>query len=122
MCLFIDLFNREIVGYSAGKNKDAKLVTKAISKISHSLEHIELFHTDIGKEFDNKLIDEVLKTFEIERSLSTKGCPYDNAVAEATMKAMKTEFVKQMKFNTSISMIISSTLQTSIPNLHHLSA
>lgn len=120
--MFIDLFNREIVGYSAGKNKDAKLVTKAISKISHSLEHIELFHTDIGKEFDNKLIDEVLKTFEIERSLSTKGCPYDNAVAEATMKAMKTEFVKQMKFNTSISMIISSTLQTSIPNLHLLSA
>ncbi|WP_141707088.1 IS3 family transposase, partial [Staphylococcus aureus] len=23
ICLFIDLFNREIVGYSAGKNKDA---------------------------------------------------------------------------------------------------
>ncbi|PKE33738.1 IS3 family transposase [Macrococcoides caseolyticum] len=98
ICLFIDLFNREIVGYSAGKNKDANLVTKAISKTSHSLEHIKLFHTDRGKEFDNKLIDEVLKTFEIERSLSTKGCPYDNAVAEATMKAMKTEFVKQMKF------------------------
>ncbi|QYA42866.1 DDE-type integrase/transposase/recombinase [Macrococcoides bohemicum] len=94
--MFIDLFNREIVGYSAGKNKDAKLVTKAISKISHTLEHIELFHTDIGKEFDNKLIDEVLKTFEIERSLSTKCCPY-HTVAEATMKTMKTEFVKQMK-------------------------
>jgi transposase InsO family protein len=38
------------------------------------------------------LIDEVLETFKIKRSLSTKGCPYDNAVAEATMKAMKTEF------------------------------
>ena len=44
------------------------------------------------------MIDEVLKTFEIERSLSTKDCPYDNAVAEATMKALKTEFVKQRKF------------------------
>ncbi|MDO0971497.1 IS3 family transposase [Staphylococcus haemolyticus] len=87
-----------MASYSAGKNKDANLVTKAISKISQSLEHIKLFHTDRGKEFDNKLIDEVLKTFEIERSLSTKGCSYDNAVAEATMKAMKTEFVKQMKF------------------------
>lgn len=98
ICLFIDLFNREIVGYSAGKNKDANLVVKAISKINHNLKQIALFHTDRGKEFDNKLIDEVLKTFEIERSLSTKGCPYDNAVAEATMKALKTEFVKQMKF------------------------
>lgn len=98
ICLFIDLFNREIVGYSAGKNKDANLVVKAISKINHKLKQISLFHTDRGKEFDNKLIDEVLKTFEIERSLSTKDCPYDNAVAEATRKALKTEFVKQMKF------------------------
>ncbi|EWV09263.1 hypothetical protein U623_02130 [Staphylococcus aureus F53404] len=98
ICLFIDLFNREIVGYSAGKNKDANLVSKAISRINHNLEQIKLFHTDRDKEFDNHLIDEVLETFKIKRSLSTKGCPYDNAVAEATMKAMKTEFVKQMQF------------------------
>ncbi|HCZ7167346.1 TPA: IS3 family transposase, partial [Staphylococcus aureus] len=98
ICLFIDLFNREIVGYSAGKNKDANLVSKAISRINHNLEQIKLFHTNRGKEFDNHLIDEVLETFKIKRSLSTKGCPYDNAVAEATMKAMKTEFVKQMQF------------------------
>ncbi|HHW6577251.1 TPA: IS3 family transposase [Staphylococcus aureus] len=98
ICLFIDLFNREVVGYSAGKNKDANLVSKAISRINHNLEQIKLFHTDRGKEFDNHLIDEVLETFKIKRSLSTKGCPYDNAVAEATMKAMKTEFVKQMQF------------------------
>ncbi|WP_147278854.1 transposase family protein [Macrococcoides caseolyticum] len=30
-----------------------------------------------------------LKTFEIKRSLNTKDCPYDNAVAEATMKLLK---------------------------------
>lgn len=39
-----------------------------------------------------------LKTFEIGRSLSMKGCPYDNAVAEAAYKLMKTEFVNQMNF------------------------
>lgn len=27
-----------------------------------------------------------------------KGCPYDNAVAETTYKIIKTEFVKQHKF------------------------
>lgn len=100
ICLFIDLFNREIVGYSTGKNKDANLVSKAISRINHNLEQIKLFHTDRSKEFDNHLIDEVLETFKIKRSLSTKGCPYDNAVAEATMKAMKTEFINQMQFET----------------------
>ena len=43
-------------------------------------------------EFKNKMIDEVLSAFEIKRSLSKKGCPYDNAVAEATYKIIKTEF------------------------------
>lgn len=71
----------------------------AISKINHNLKQITLFHIDRGKEFDNKFIDKVLKTFEIEHSLDTKDCPYDNAVVEATMKALKTEFVKQVKFD-----------------------
>lgn len=38
------------------------------------------------------IIDEVLTTFNIDRALSKKGCPYDNAVAEATYKIIKTEF------------------------------
>ncbi len=36
--------------------------------------------------------------FGIKRSLSAKGCPYDNAVAEATYKSFKIEFVYQMTF------------------------
>ena len=39
------------------------------------------------------MIDCILTTFEIERSLSMKGCPYGNAVAEATFKIIKIEFV-----------------------------
>ena len=37
-------------------------------------------------------IHELIKTFNITRSLSNKGNPYDNAVAEATYKIIKTEF------------------------------
>ncbi len=43
-------------------------------------------------------MDEALKTFQIQRSLSLKGSPYDNAVAEAMFKIMKTEFVKNARF------------------------
>lgn len=92
ICLIIDLFNREIIGYAAGKNKNAELVYKAFSRIKTNLNNINIFHTDRGNEFKNKIIDDVLKTFNIERSLSKKGCPYDNAVAEATYKIIKTEF------------------------------
>ncbi|HAP3961987.1 MULTISPECIES: IS3 family transposase, partial [Enterococcus] len=58
------------------------------------------FHTDRGKEFDNQAIDELLTTFDINRSLSHKGCPFDNAVAESTYKSLKVEFVYQYTFET----------------------
>jgi len=100
ICVLVDLFNREIIGYSAGKNKDAALVYKAFSRVNTNLNNIKIFHTDRGKEFKNSLLDDALETFHIKRSLSMKGCPYDNAVAEATFKIIKTEFVKYSTFET----------------------
>ncbi|WP_342256550.1 IS3 family transposase [Spiroplasma endosymbiont of Poecilobothrus nobilitatus] len=98
ICLLIDLFNREVIGYIDGSNKTAELVQQAFHKITRPLNKITLFHTDRGNEFKNKIIDEILITFKIQRSLSAKGCPYDNAVAEATYKTFKTEFINDKKF------------------------
>ena len=98
ICVIIDLFNREIIGYSAGKNKNAELVHEAFSKIKKPLDRISIFHTDRGSEFKNNIIDDLLSTFKVTRSLSKKGCPYDNAVAEAAFKVIKTEFVNQYRF------------------------
>lgn len=100
ICVLVDLFNREIIGYSAGTNKDAILVSRAFSRVDVKLEKIQIFHTDRGNEFKNKTLDETLETFHIRRSLSMKGCPYDNAVAEATFKIIKTEFVKGQEYET----------------------
>lgn len=93
ICVLIDLFNREIIGYSAGRNKDAHLVTKTFTSVRSNLNNIQIFHTDRGNEFKNKAIDNTLKAFNIDRSLSMKGGPYDNAVAEVTFKVIKIEFV-----------------------------
>ena len=98
ICVLVELFNREIIGYSAGPHKTAKLVKQAFMTVSGSLEKINIFHTDRGNEFKNQLIEETLEAFDITRSFSRKGCPYDNAVAEATFKIIKTEFVKNQTF------------------------
>lgn len=45
----IDLIEKLLVTVQHGKNKDANLVSKAISRINHNLEQIKLFHTDRGK-------------------------------------------------------------------------
>ena len=78
VCLLLDLYNREIIGYSAGAHKDANLVYDAFASVDVSLERIQMFHTDRGSEFNNQLIDVVLGTFGIKRSLSLRGCPYES--------------------------------------------
>lgn len=99
VCLLLDLFNREIIGYSAGTRKNAELVFDAFARVRTDLRNIRMLHTDRGGEFNNLLIDEVLDTFEISRSLSLKGCPYDNAVAESTFRIFKAEFVSRRNFD-----------------------
>ncbi|QDQ02711.1 transposase [Lysinibacillus fusiformis] len=100
VCSFVDLFNREIIGRSAGANKTAELVYQALISIRGNLNDIQMFHTDQRKEFDNKLISKALETFGIQRSLSMKGCPYNNAVGEAMFKVFKIEFANGEHFST----------------------
>jgi len=98
ICVLVDLYNREIIGYSSGPQKTAALVQRAFASVPYNLNQLELFHTDRGSEFKNQLIDDALEAFDIERSLSEKGNPYDNAVAEAMFKTIKTEFVNDANF------------------------
>jgi putative transposase len=99
ICILLDLYNREIIGYSSGAHKNAGLVRSAFAKVKVNPAEIQMFHTGRGSESDNILIDELLETFGINRSLSLKGCPYDNAAAEAAFKLIKTEFVNQYVFS-----------------------
>jgi transposase InsO family protein len=100
ICILLDIYNRKIIGYSAGKNKNLDLVMKAFSTVKYPLNKIAIFHTDRGLEFKNKEIDKLLKTFKIKRSLSKKGTPYDNAVAESLFQSLKMELIYDNKLNT----------------------
>ena len=46
----------------------------------------------------NQAIEQILEAFGIERSLSAKGTPIDNAVAESMYKIIKTEFIFGREF------------------------
>ena len=99
-CLLVDSCSREIVGHSAGPGKDARPVKSAFATLSFPISDIEVFHTDRGGEFDSAEIDLVLEAFGMERSLSAKGCPYDNAVDESTDGMLKAELVRREAFGT----------------------
>lgn len=46
ICLIVDLFNREIIGYSAGVYKNSELVFDAFATVLVDLSRIQMFHTD----------------------------------------------------------------------------
>ena len=100
VCTIIDLYNREIIGYSAGPKKNSELVETALLRCNYPLSDMKIFHSDRGNEYDNIIINNILNTFKIDRSLSRKGNPYDNAVSEANNKSLKIEFIYQNKFET----------------------
>ena len=100
VCLLVDLADRGIVGYSAGRTRDASLVLGAFATLGFPLTDVQVFHADRGGEFGNTRIDELLDVFGIKRSLSRKGNPYDNAVVESTNRLLKKELVYRNSYAT----------------------
>ncbi len=98
VCLPMDLANRAIAGHSTGTDRTADLVLAAFATLEFPLTDVEIFHTDRGSEFDNARIDELLETFDIQRSLSRKGNPYDNAVVETTNRLLKKELIYRNRY------------------------
>jgi transposase InsO family protein len=98
VCLLLDLSSREIIGHAAGRRKDASLIRTAFYRIKADLRRVRIFHTDRGSEFKNEVIDSIVSAFGIERSLSAKGVPIDNAVAESMYNILKTELVYGEEF------------------------
>jgi len=100
ICLLVDVATRDIIGSAAGRNKDAKLVRKAIYRSDVDLRNIDIFHTDRGGEFKNEIIDDIIHAFGMRRSLSAKGTPVDNAVMESLYNCVKAELVYGEIFHT----------------------
>jgi transposase InsO family protein len=98
LCIMLDLCGRFLEGFAASQSKDASLAHKAILSIKGDLRDIDIFHSDKGSEFLNKLIDRALRAFDIKRSTSGKGNVFDNSVAEAMFKTIKTEFIEGKTF------------------------
>lgn len=99
VCLLAGLCNREIVGRAAGGCKDARPVKSAFATAAFPLTGIRAFRADGGGEFGSIPIDGLLGAFGIERSLSGKGRPHDDAVDESASKMLKAELVYGESFS-----------------------
>ncbi len=96
----IDLFNREVVGYSLSKKPNSELTKRAMANalINRKPSEKLIFHSDRGCQYSSKTYLNYLEEYNIESSMSRKGTPYDNACTESFFATLKKEWIYHRKY------------------------
>jgi len=95
LAIVLDLFSRQIVGWSMSNRINKKLVIDSLlmgiwrRNPGPGL----IFHTDRGSQYCSNAFQKTLKTNKMFSSMSRKGDCWDNAVAESFFGSLKTERV-----------------------------
>jgi len=98
----IDLYSRQIIGWSMSNNMRAGLVNNALTMAIWKRKPKRgslIWHTDQGIQYASKSHRSILKDHGIIQSMSRKGNCWDNAVAESFFKTLKTELTNHYQFN-----------------------
>jgi len=97
-----DAFSRRIVGWSMADHMRAELVVDALQMALHrrrpgpGLVH----HSDQGSQFVSLAFGQKARDAGIAVSMGSKGCAYDNAVAESFFATLKKELVHRRSWPT----------------------
>ncbi|MCK5368628.1 MAG: IS3 family transposase [Cyclobacteriaceae bacterium] len=102
LCIIIDLFNREVIGWSLNHRMKQDLVIMAINMGIQKKKPKEglIFHSDRGSQYAAKKVSSLLKCNGILQSMSRKGNCWDNACAESFFHSLKVEEVYTKKYKT----------------------
>ena len=94
LATILDMYTREIVGYSMSERIDTDLVLNALEKAVKKYRPKDLIiHSDRGVQYASKRYQERLKKHKITCSMSAKGNPYENANMESFNSTIKKELV-----------------------------
>jgi len=102
LAVVLDLFNREIVGWSLKPRMTADIVTDALTmawfrkRPAAGLMH----HSDRGSQYASHAFQETLKRYGMTCSMSRKGNCWDNAPTESWFNRFKNERVHGVRYAT----------------------
>ena len=97
-----DLFDNSIVAYKTSKTQNVQLVLntiKAAKKKEKVTAELQL-HSDQGFQYTSQAYFNLTKSYGITPSMSRRGNPYDNALAENFFSILKTECIYRVKLQT----------------------
>ena len=97
-----DLYDNSIVAYKTGTEQNINLVLSTIraakrkEKVTAELQ----LHSDQGFQYTSQAYFNLTKSYGITPSMSRRGNPYDNAMAENFFSILKTECIYRTKLRT----------------------
>ena len=97
-----DLYDNSIVAYKTGTEQNVNLVLSTIraakrkEKVTAELQ----LHSDQGFQYTSQAYFKLTQSYHITPSMSSRGNPYDNAMAENFFSILKTECVYRTKLRT----------------------
>jgi putative transposase len=95
--IVLDLFNRQVIGWTMKINTRAELVIDALMMAIRRRQPAEnvLIHSDQGVQYTSSDWRKFLKDHKLEASTSRRGNCYDNTVAESFFSNLKAERIKR---------------------------
>ena len=97
-----DLYDNSIVAYKTGTEQNINLVLSTIraakkkEKVTAELQ----LHSDQGFQYTSQAYFKLTQSYHITPSMSSRGNPYDNAMAEKFFSILKTECIYRAKIRT----------------------
>lgn len=102
LAVVIDLFNRQVIGWSMSRRINQALVCDALTMAlwrRHFPKHV-IAHSDRGSQYCSNKYQQLIKDNKMMCSMSGKGNCYDNAVAESFFHSLKVESIQGERFKT----------------------
>jgi transposase InsO family protein len=102
LAVVIDLFSRQVVGWSLRDDMTSSIVIDALRmawfKRHPSKQAGLIFHSDRGSQYASKDFRDVLKEYGITASMSRRGNCWDNACSETLFGSLKVERLYGQRF------------------------
>lgn len=102
LAVVMDLFNKEIIGYSVSKNINTELAQRALSNALTRTDgggKRTIFHSDRGIQYSSKTFNKMLDKHGLVGSMSRSACPYDNACLESFFSTAKKECLLRKEYH-----------------------
>jgi len=102
LAVVIDLFSRQVVGWSMQSRMHTDLVLKALLAAlwKRKPTTMVIVHSDQGSQYTSHEWQRFLKAHNLEPSMSRRGNCHDNAVAESFFQLLKRERIRRKTYST----------------------